>query len=50
MHAGFHTGVVAGEGREVLGSKFLLATPTFSYAAKLFYQLENSTWCAWCSR
>ena len=47
MHAGFHTGVFAGEGREVLGSKFLLPRPLLArYAANaiLFYQLENSTW------
>ena len=55
--AGFHTGFFAGGGGGGGGEStrfqfIFLTTPTFSslYNAILIYQLENSTWCAWCFR
>ena len=45
MHAGFHTGVLAGEGREVLGSKFLLARPLLAhYVANAILHMYFTSW------
>ena len=53
VYTRFHTGFFAGEG-EVLGTNFIgLPHPLLAhYGANviLFYQLENSTCCVWCSR
>ena len=43
VHAGLHTGVLAGEGREVLGSKFF-ACHTHFYLTMLLMQYYFTSW------